>query len=208
MEGIAAAQSRMSEIESLMASLAARTGAAQRTAGGVLGGSASLAATALVQGGTFDALVTQYASGSTALTAAAAELNSAGVPRALAGYGNGQIPESALAPVTGTHVRLWGPAATQLNRLIADAKADGVTIGVTDGYRDYDSQVRLAEQKGLYSEGGLAAKPGTSEHGWGMATDLDLDATAQAWMRQHATEYGFVEAVPREPWHWEFKPGQ
>lgn len=90
--------------------------------------------------------------------------------------------------------------------MIADAKRDGVTIGITDSYRPYEEQVDLARRKGLYSQGGLAAKPGTSEHGWGMATDLDLDAKAQAWMRKNADRYGFVENVPREPWHWAYKP--
>ena len=75
-----------------------------------------------------------------------------------------------------------------------------------DSYRTYDSQVDLAERKGLYKDGGLAAVPGTSDHGWGMAVDLSLDAGAQAWMRQHAGEYGFVEDTPREPWHWGYHP--
>ena len=64
----------------------------------------------------------------------------------------------------------------------------------------------LAERKGLYKDGGLAAVPGTSDHGWGMAVDLSLDAGAQAWMRLHAGEYGFVEDTPREPWHWGYHP--
>jgi LAS superfamily LD-carboxypeptidase LdcB len=51
----------------------------------------------------------------------------------------------------------------------------------------------------------LAATPGTSNHGWGLSVDLDLDATAQAWMRQNGARYGFVEDVPREPWHWTFR---
>jgi LAS superfamily LD-carboxypeptidase LdcB len=28
------------------------------------------------------------------------------------------------------------------------------------------------------------------------------------WMRANAYRFGFVEAVPREPWHWEFRPQQ
>jgi LAS superfamily LD-carboxypeptidase LdcB len=87
------------------------------------------------------------------------------------------------------------------------ARRDGVTIGVTDSYRSYGEQVDLARRKGLYSQGGLAAKPGTSDHGWGLSLDLDLDGKAQAWMRRHADEYGFDENVPREPWHWTYKPG-
>jgi LAS superfamily LD-carboxypeptidase LdcB len=87
----------------------------------------------------------------------------------------------------------------------ADARAAGVEIGVTDSYRSYDQQVDVARRKGLYSQGGLAAKPGTSDHGWGMSLDLDLDSRAQAWMRANAGRHGFVEDVPREPWHWTFE---
>jgi LAS superfamily LD-carboxypeptidase LdcB len=81
-----------------------------------------------------------------------------------------------------------------------------VHIGITDSYRPYAEQVDLARRKGLYSQGGLAARPGTSEHGWGMAADLDLNAKALTWMRQHGADYGYINNVPRENWHWAFKP--
>jgi D-alanyl-D-alanine carboxypeptidase len=134
------------------------------------------------------------------------KLNSDGVPTDLAAYGNGRIPATALERVGTTGHKLWAPAAESLTRLIADAKRDGVTIGITDSYRSYDEQVSLARRKGLYSQGGLAAKPGTSEHGWGMAADLDLDTKALSWMRANAARYGFDENVPRETWHWAYKP--
>lgn len=153
-----------------------------------------------------DVLASVSQTSGTSLATAASQLNANGVPASLAGYGNGRIPETSLSPLTGSNERMWAPAAEHLNVLLADAKKAGVSISITDGYRTYDSQVRLADQKGLYSQGGLAAAPGTSEHGWGLAVDLGLDATSQAWMRQHAKEYGFVENVPREPWHWEFAP--
>ena len=133
-------------------------------------------------------------------------LNSAGIPTDLAAYGNGRIPASALEPVGDTGHKLWAPAAESLTRLIADAKRDGVTIGVSETYRSYDEQVDMARRKGLYSQGGLAAKPGTSEHGWGMAADLDLNAKALSWMRANAGRYGFDANVPRESWHWAYKP--
>jgi zinc D-Ala-D-Ala carboxypeptidase len=133
-------------------------------------------------------------------------LNSKGIPTELAAYGNGKIPRTALSPVGNTEHRLWAPAASSLTSLIADAKKDGVNIGITDSYRPYDEQVDLARRKGLYSQGGLAAKPGTSEHGWGMAADLDLDSKGLAWMRQNAAKYGFVNNVSRESWHWAYKP--
>jgi LAS superfamily LD-carboxypeptidase LdcB len=84
------------------------------------------------------------------------------------------------------------------------ASRAGVHLGVTDSYRSYAEQVDVARRKGLHSQGGLAAKPGTSEHGWGKSLDLRLDATAQRWMRPHAGEYGFAENVSREPWHWTY----
>ncbi len=207
MEAVTGIQQRITQIQMMMAqgpssAPAALTGT---TARGVLGG-ASLGGSTLTTDSDFASVLASLDGGSSTLATAASQLNSAGVPLSLAGYGNGKIPESALSPISGSSERMWGPAATQLNKLLADAKAAGVNISVTDGYRDYDSQVALASSKGLYSQGGLAAEPGTSEHGWGLAVDLGLDANAQAWMRQNASKYGFVEAVAREPWHWEFHP--
>ena len=133
-------------------------------------------------------------------------LNSDGIPTDLAAYGNGRVPSSALQQVGSTGHRLWEPAAEQLTRLIEDARRAGVHIGITDSYRSYEAQVDVARRKGLYSQGGLAAVPGTSDHGWGMAVDLDLDSQAQAWMRSNGARYGFHEDTPREPWHWGFEP--
>jgi D-alanyl-D-alanine carboxypeptidase len=143
------------------------------------------------------------------MTAAAGrtyQLNSKGIPVDLAGYGNGRIPAGALQQVGTTGHKLWAPAAESLTRMIDDAKKDGVHIGITDSYRPYTEQIDLAKRKGLYSQGGLAAKPGTSEHGWGMATDLDLNSSALSWMRQNGEKYGYVNNVPRESWHWAYKP--
>lgn len=129
-----------------------------------------------------------------------------GVPEEYRALGNGRIPRELLAPVADTGHYLWPPAARALTDLIAAAAAEGVYVGITDSYRPYEVQVSLVERKGLYSEGGLAARPGTSFHGWGVAVDLVLDGAAQRWMRQRAVAYGFVEDVPREPWHWHFLP--
>ena len=123
---------------------------------------------------------------------------------ALKGYGNGRIPPEALAPIGGGE-RLWAPAAAAFTRLEAAAGAAGVRIGVNDSYRSFDEQVDVARRKGLYSAGGLAARPGTSDHGWGRAVDLQLDARAQSWMRAHGAEFGFAEDTPREPWHWAYQ---
>ncbi len=151
-------------------------------------------------------LAEAVATRSTAESGKTYKLNSKGIPADLAAYGNGKIPATALSKVGDTDHKLWAPAAESLTRMIADAKRDGVTIGITDSYRPYGEQVDLARRKGLYSQGGLAAKPGTSEHGWGMAADLDLNSKALTWMRANAEKYGFDENVPRESWHWAYKP--
>lgn len=132
-------------------------------------------------------------------------LNRSGPPPELQAYGNGRIPADALAPLgIGDH-RLWEPAAHQFTALKAAAERDGVTIGINSSYRSYEGQVEMVERYGLYSQGGRAASPGTSNHGWGLSLDLQLDDNAREWMRTHAAEYGFVEDVPREPWHWTYK---
>jgi LAS superfamily LD-carboxypeptidase LdcB len=142
-------------------------------------------------------------------TTAAAASGKAGhrhvsAPPELARFGNGKIPASALSEIgRGSH-RLWAPAATSFRQLSAAAARDGIRIGVTDSYRSYEQQVDLARRKGLYSKGGLAATPGKSNHGWGLSLDLDLDKRAQAWMRANGKRFGFVEDVPREPWHWTY----
>lgn len=141
----------------------------------------------------------------TAATAGARLID--GVPADLAGYGNGKVPEGALTSLSmAAGHRLWAPAAAAFEQLYAAAARDGVTIGITDSYRSYEAQVALARRKGLYSQGGLAAVPGTSDHGWGRSLDLALDGPALAWMRANAGRFGFVEDVPREPWHWTFTP--
>ena len=117
---------------------------------------------------------------------------------------NGRISPENLTPIGGGH-SLAGPAAPAFQRLVAAAARDGVAFGVNDSYRSFQEQVALARSKGLYSQGGLAATPGTSQHGWGLAVDLDLDPKAQAWMRANGPRFGFHEDVPREPWHWTFQ---
>jgi hypothetical protein len=131
------------------------------------------------------------------------------VPAELASYGNGRIPSERLVTVGQGGHRLFAPAAASWQNVVAAAAADGVSLRITDSYRSYAEQVDLAERKGLYQNGGLAAVPVTSNHGWGLAVDADVSSPQTLdWMRANAWQFGFVEAVPREPWHWEFRPQQ
>ncbi|WP_299040127.1 M15 family metallopeptidase [uncultured Pseudokineococcus sp.] len=136
------------------------------------------------------------------------KLDAKGVPLDLKAYGNGKVPEDQLVEIgrAGSGERLWGPAAAAFDEMAAAARADGVSFRINDSYRSYEDQVSMAERKGLRSQGGLAAAPGTSSHGWGMAVDLGLDGRAQSWMRENAGAHGFAETVSGEPWHWGFRP--
>jgi len=124
--------------------------------------------------------------------------------------GNGRLPDNMLVSVGGRH-RLQKPAAEAYMKMVEAAKKDGITWDITDSYRTYDAQVRIAREKGLYSQGGLAARPGTSNHGWGTALDLGQGANVRGskqnnWLMENAHRFGFSN-IPREPWHWEFKGG-
>ncbi len=93
--------------------------------------------------------------------------------------------------------------------------AFGSTFGrplcVTDSYRTFGAQIRLYGTKPA-----LAAVPGTSNHGWGLAVDLcggaQSFATAEyGWLVVNSGLFGWsnpVWAQPgrgrEEPWHWEF----
>jgi hypothetical protein len=59
----------------------------------------------------------------------------------------------------------------------------------------------------LFKNGGnLAAAPGTSKHGLGLAADV---AGGQAWLRANGAKYGWANTglgfSQREPWHFEYK---
>lgn len=123
---------------------------------------------------------------------------------------NGRLDTSELEPIKGAGSskskghKLNDVAAKAYSEMVAAAEADGISWDIIDSYRDYETQVDVAARKGLYSQGGLAAVPGTSNHGWGSAVDLKLNGEALAWFRANAKRFGFTN-IPREPWHWEHK---
>lgn len=123
---------------------------------------------------------------------------------------NGQIPSSALAKASGFAP---GPGVGAMGGLLKKSaasawdrayKASGNALRLTEGYRDLKAQ---QYRWGLYQKGGnLAARPGTSIHGFGLAADV---AGGQAWLRANGAKYGWVNTglgfSQREPWHFEFK---
>ncbi|MGA4779940.1 M15 family metallopeptidase [Cellulosimicrobium sp. AB352] len=130
-----------------------------------------------------------------------------------AGYGNGQIPASALCELSfapGEQLRC--DAAHQIEALNEKYReAFGANLSVTDSYRSYASQVAVKASRGYF-----AAPPGMSNHGWALALDLgggiQSYGTAQyEWMRANAPAYGWENpewaragGSKNEPWHWEY----
>ncbi|MFD6133909.1 PASTA domain-containing protein [Isoptericola sp. NPDC060257] len=133
--------------------------------------------------------------------------------RSTAGYANGRIPASALCPLDfapGHMLRC--DAAEQLSALSKEYEKEfGVPIPMTDSYRSLELQIRVKATKGW-----LAATPGTSNHGWGLAVDLGypistFTSAEHAWMRVHGPDYGWDNpswarstGSKPEPWHFEF----
>jgi zinc D-Ala-D-Ala carboxypeptidase len=128
---------------------------------------------------------------------------------------NGNLSQDGLCELWGTGKYVRADAADALTALNEAYKAAwGENMLITDGYRTLASQVSL---KG--SKGGLAATPGKSEHGWGLAVDLN-SATYSApakfsWLKENGPKYGWDNPAwarpggsgAYEPWHWEFTEG-
>ncbi len=140
----------------------------------------------------------------------------AGVVALVERWSNGAIPAGELCPVPfAPGARLQCDAAAALADLNEAYRAEfGADLAVTSSYRTYEAQVALKATKG-----GLAATPGTSNHGWGLAVDLggigglgQFDSPRYRWLKANAERYGWHHprvmepggSGPQEPWHWEF----
>lgn len=120
---------------------------------------------------------------------------------------NGELPEEWLCKIgVGDH-KLRSDAAVAFAEMNAAYKKEtGKDIGITDSYRDMAGQVSVAARKP-----GFAARPGTSNHGWGLA--LDLDTSSYDWLEANAGKYGWenpdwAKRNAYELWHWEYVPGR
>ncbi|GAB3695570.1 hypothetical protein GCM10028793_17760 [Nocardiopsis oceani] len=128
------------------------------------------------------------------------------------GFDNGQIPESELCPLPQAGEQLRADAAEAFIELDGAFHSEfDRPMCVTDSYRPYHEQVRLFEEM----LPGMAAEPGTSAHGLGIAVDLcggvhELGSSEHQWMLDHGPDYGWDNPDWArggfEPWHWEFTP--
>lgn len=120
-----------------------------------------------------------------------------------------------------------------LEKMISDAKNDGIILWISSGYRSielqtklFNRQVQREKNKGYDAVKAekmaqtVVAKPGTSEHNTGLAIDFngvedDFYKTKEyEWLKQHAADYGFIERYSKEcqditgviyePWHFRY----
>ena len=118
----------------------------------------------------------------------------------------------------------------ELEKLVAAARAAGVTLRVGSGYRSYATQASLfasyVRRHGEAAASRFSSRPGHSEHQSGLAVDFaGADQTcwvddcfertaAGKWLAAHAHEYGFILRYPKgkekitgyqyEPWHFRY----
>lgn len=117
-----------------------------------------------------------------------------------------------------------------LQKMVAAAKAEGLTLQLGSGYRSYATQQVLfsnySRQYGEAAAARFSARPGHSEHQSGLAADF-VGASGACWVSEcfesqpegkwlaaHAHEYGFILRYPKgkqsivgyqyEPWHFRY----
>jgi len=127
---------------------------------------------------------------------------------------NGLLKTSDLCNLWDNHTQLRADAAVSLAEFNqAFAARFGGDLCISGGYRTLAAQRAVKAQKG-----GLAAVPGKSNHGWGLAVDLCQDQTSGtkwAWITENAPTYGWENPAwaqpggsgPYERWHWEYTKG-
>lgn len=148
---------------------------------------------------------------------------------------------------TATAYKMFTPVAYAMQALILAALLDGHRLTTTGRYRSLAQQEALFFQR--YSPGpfdpdvhrtspsiqrrvyagrewfllkgmAMAATPGTSNHGWGIADDIceapaydggqkiSLRDPALEWLRDNAGRFGFALDTWEERWHWHwYRPG-
>ncbi|WP_061965774.1 M15 family metallopeptidase [Demequina aurantiaca] len=119
---------------------------------------------------------------------------------------NGRLASNSLCAVSfATEHSLQCDAAAALDAADEAYFAEtGAHLRMTDSYRTYQSQVITKARKGH-----MAAPPGTSNHGWGMAVDLYPESAA--WLTANGAKFGWVHPAWARPggslpesWHLEY----
>lgn len=128
-------------------------------------------------------------------------------------YRNGRLPASALSDIPGGRLAKGAAARSWMAMRWYIHKKTGTWIYPTGPASSYRSLAKQQEFWNNYTsgKGPLAARPGTSNHGWGKAVDLPLPAQ-QAAVRKYGHLFGWGIAggklssdAPSESWHATFR---
>lgn len=118
-------------------------------------------------------------------------------------------------------------AKDNIERLISDAKNDGMNIRVISAYRSYSYQENLynnyVKNDGVENADTYSARPGYSEHQTGLVVDITRafddfnnfeNTNEYNWMLENASNYGFILRYPKdkedittysfEAWHYRY----
>jgi len=124
---------------------------------------------------------------------------------------NGRLAAVDLCDLWEPGEKLRGDAAIALAAMSDHFESEfGVELCLSDSYRSLSQQYAIKRSKGY-----LAATPGTSMHGWGLAVDLcrgQLVGEMGNWLDENADIYGWwnplwAKTSKYEPWHWEYRDG-
>ena len=128
---------------------------------------------------------------------------------------NGQLNSKELSPITGGG-QLRNDAAKAWNAFARYIANHGGHVSVSDSYRPLGKPGDL--KRGVWSQwaawerynqgGNLAAHPGTSNHGWGLAVDVPPDT--QSLIAAHGEGFGWAKKwsdAPTENWHFKWAQG-
>ena len=123
---------------------------------------------------------------------------------------NGRLPASQLRPIPEGN--LSREAAAAWNAMNREAKRrSGITLlpkGARSSYRSY-AQQEFFWRAYRSGRGAVAARPGRSNHGWGLAVDVRTPPMA-AFIRRHGRRYGWSHDEGRrvgEWWHMRYVGG-
>src|SRR4051812_15894070 len=132
------------------------------------------------------------------------------------GDANGNIPLAALTKVDYPGIQLDvfpsslsglylkpDAAAAMLAMLKEYNRQTGGYLHPNEGYRTYAGQVYWKNYWTSQGKPGNAATPGTSNHGWGQAVDLNLTSAQSSWLGTYATRYGYSRSSS-ESWHYDY----
>ncbi|PZR52093.1 peptidase M15 [Xylanimonas oleitrophica] len=128
---------------------------------------------------------------------------------------NGKLTAAELCELWDSGDRLQPRAAVALSALNEAFKAEfGRDLTLVASYRSLGAQHSIKASRGF-----LAAQPGYSMHGWGLAIDLSSQETGNPdvykWIVRNGAAYGWENppwaqrggSGKYEPWHFEYRPG-